>query len=118
VVETVGTYVNCDGHAQTVKPAKEIRGLNRTLMMNMSQSRQDKHGTPFDRWYNEDHKVDCQPGWVSVPAVAEALGHRLRYKGPRYIMAEVSAQNAAFAGATYEAMGELGVRLSDVGEAV
>ena len=104
VVETVGTYVNQDG--------------NRTLMMEMGQARQDRHGTPFDRWHNEAHQVDCKPGWEVLPAVAEHLGHALEYKGPRQIMAEVVETVPAFEGATYEAMGLHGVRLASVGEAV
>lgn len=118
VVETVGTYVNIDGHAQRVRPAKAIRGVNRALVAEMDQSRQDRHGTPFDRWHDEDHKIDCKPGWESLPRVAEALGHPMPYKGPKQIMAELAEQNPAFEGATYEAMGLGGVRLSEVGESV
>ncbi len=118
VVETVGTYVNEDGHAQRVRPAKAIRGVNRTLRMEMGLSRTDRHGTPFDRWYNEAHQIDCQPGWVSLPAVAERLGHAMRYKGPKQIMEEVAEALPAFEGATYAAMGLDGVRLQEVGAAV
>jgi NADH-quinone oxidoreductase subunit G len=116
VVETVGTYVNEDGHAQRVRPAKAIRGLNRSLMMEMGKSRQDLHGTPFDRWFNESHLVDCKPGWEALPLVAQGLGVTLAYKGPRQVMQEVASANPAFAGATYEAMGLTGVRLAEVGE--
>lgn len=118
VVETVGTYVNIDGHAQRVKPAKAIKGINRTLMMEMNASRQDKHGTPFDRWYNEDNLVNCKPGWESLPDIAKQLGHDLTYKSPKAIMTEVADTVPAFAGATYAAMDLSGVRLADVGEAV
>ncbi len=118
VVETVGTYVSEDGHAQRVRPAKTIRGINRTLTMEMGKSRPDMHGTPFDRWHNESHQVDCQPSWELLPAIAAILGHPLDYKGPKQIMAEVAASNPAFAGATYEAMGLEGVRLEEIGEAV
>lgn len=118
VVETVGTYVNLDGHAQRVKPAKAIKGVNRTLMMEMNKSRQDKHGTPFDRWHNEDNLVNCKPGWESLPAVAKLVGTDLTYKSPKAIMAEVATSNPAFAGATYSAMALSGVRLAEVGEAV
>ncbi len=118
VVETVGTYVNDEGHAQRVRPAKAIRGVDRTLSMEMGRTRADKHGTPFDRWYHEDHQIDCQPGWISLPAIAERAGHPMPYKGPRFIMDEIAAKNPAFDGATYEAMGLLGVRLAEVSEAV
>ena len=118
VVETVGVYVNEDGHAQRVVPAKAIRGVNRTLMMQMGASRTDQHATPFDRWYNESHKIDCKPSWEMLPAVAARLGHPMSYKGPKHIMQEVSETLPAFTGATYKAMGLQGVRLQDVGEAV
>ncbi len=117
-VETVGTFVNEDGHAQRVRPAKAIRGMNRTLMMECGKSRADLHGTPFDRWYDESNLVDCQPGWVSLPAVAIRLGKALNYKGPKFIMHEIADSIDAFAGASYDAMGESGVRLQDVGETV
>ena len=116
VVETVGTYVSIDGHAQRSTPCKETRGVNRTLMMAMGASRQDQHGTPFDRWHNEEHRVDCRPSWESIPAVAALLGHPMVYKGPKAILAELAGANAAFAGASYEAMGTNGVRLQEVGE--
>lgn len=118
VAETVGTYVNADGHAQRVRPAKAIRGVNRTLSMEMGQSRADRHGTPFDRWHNERHTVDCRPGWVALPEVARRLDVHLEYKGPRQIMEALADENPAFEGATYEAMGLSGVRLSEVGAAV
>ncbi|MFQ5569193.1 MAG: molybdopterin-dependent oxidoreductase [Rhodothermales bacterium] len=118
VVETVGTMVNEDGHAQRVRPAKAIRTVNRTLMMQMGQSRTDRHGTPFDRWHNEVHKIDCKPSWEMLPAVAEYLGHPMTYKGPKQIMQEIAATLPAFAGATYEAMNLQGVRLQDVGTTV
>jgi NADH-quinone oxidoreductase subunit G len=118
VVETVGTFVNQKGHAQRVRPAKAIKGMNRTLMMEVGKSRADLHGTPFDRWHDESNLVDCQPGWVSLPAVAIRLGHAMDYRGPKYIMREVADSIDALGGATYAAMGEQGVRLEDVGAAV
>ncbi len=118
VVETVGTFVSEDGHAQRVRPAKAIKGINRTLMMETGKSRTDMHGTPFDRWHNESHQVDCQPSWETLPAIAALLGHPMSYKGPKQIMAEVAANHDAFAGATYDAMGLEGVRLEEIGEAV
>jgi NADH-quinone oxidoreductase subunit G len=118
VVETIGTYVNQDGRAQRVRPAKAIRGINRTLMMEMGRSRQDRHGTPFDRWFNESNQVNCKPGWEALPAIAGILGHTFEYKGPKQIMAEVSESLDAFRGATYEAMDLHGVPLSEVGQPV
>ena len=117
IVETVGTYVNCDGHAQRVRPAKAIASNVRTLMMETGKSRHDQHGTPFDRWHNESNKVDCQPGWTALPEIASRLGLDLSFvKGPKQIMSQIEAENPAFAGATYDAMGLSGVRLSEIGQ--
>ncbi len=114
-VETVGTLVNDQGHAQRLRPAKSIAGVNRTLSMEIGKCRADRHGTPFDKWYDESNLINCQPGWVSIPRIASDLNIEMNYKGPRNIMAELSSANDAFAGATYEAMGEFGVRLSEIG---
>jgi NADH-quinone oxidoreductase subunit G len=121
VVETVGTYVNQEGRAQRVRPAKEIQGVNRTLMMEMGTNREDEHGTPFDRWHNDENKINCKPSWEILPAVAQKFGDDMDYpKGPKQIMDEVQSTIPAFAGATYDAMGLKGVQLEDVaaGEAV
>ena len=117
VVETVGTFVNEDGLAQRVTPAKAIRGVNRTLMMAMGSSRTDQHGTPFDRWHHEAHRVDCRPGWEIVPDLAARLNlDGFAHTGPKAIMAELAAEGAPFAGATYAAMGTLGHRLERAAE--
>ena len=114
VVETVGTYVNQDGRAQRVRPAKAIQGVNRTLMMEMGKSREDEHGTPFDRWHNESHRINCKPSWEILPHIAEHVNLDLDYtKGPQAIMDEVQSTLDAFDGATYDAMGLQGVALED-----
>jgi len=115
VVETVGTYVNRDGRAQRVRPAKEIQGVNRTLMMEMGTNREDEHGTPFDRWHNDENKINCTPSWEILPAIAEKVGIDMDYtKGPKAIMDEVQSTIDAFDGATYDAMGLKGVQLEEV----
>jgi len=123
VVETVGTYVNQDGRAQRVRPAKEIKGVNRTLMMEMGKNREDEHGTPFDRWHNESNRVDCKPSWEALPEIAQRLAAQIDLgyaKGPKSIMDEIQSTLPAFRGATYDAMGLKGVQLEDVeaGQAV
>jgi NADH-quinone oxidoreductase subunit G len=117
-VETLGTYVSEDGRAQLLRPAKAVRGSYRPLMaaLGTGQSRLDRQGTPFDRWHDEHRQVDCQPGWVVLPEIAERLGRPLRYKSPARIMDEVAARIPAFAGATHAAMGLLGVPLEEVAE--
>ena len=117
-VETIGTYVNEDGRAQLLRPAKMIRSMYRPLMaaLGVGQSRTDRLGVPFDSWHDESNKVDCQPGWGSIPEIAARLGHPMTYKSPARILEEVATQHPAFAGASHEAMGLLGVQLEDVAE--
>ena len=111
-VETIGTYVSETGRAQLLRPAKMVRAMNRSLLMALGtgQSRNDRVGTPFDRWHDEDNKVDCLPGWATIPQIAKALGHDLAVKSPAALMKEI-AQRPAFAGATHGAMATLGVPL-------
>jgi len=114
VAETIGTYVNETGRAQRVVPAKVIKGVNRTLMMQMGLSRADQHGTPFDRWHNESHYVDCKPSWEIIPLVARNLDVEIAAQSPKKIMQHISASIPAFAGATYKAMGLSGVTLPPI----
>lgn len=114
VAETIGTFVNEAGYAQRVVPAKVIKGVNRTLMMQMGLSRADQHGTPFDRWHNESHYVDCKPSWEIIPLVARNLGVEIAAQSPKKVMQHISASIPAFTGATYKAMGLSGVALSSI----
>lgn len=114
VAETIGTFVNEAGRAQRVVPAKAIKGVNRTLMMQMGVSRADQHGTPFDRWHNESHYVDCKPSWEIIPLVARILGVEIAAQSPKKVMQHISASIPAFTGATYKAMGLSGVTLSPI----
>ena len=111
-VETLGTYVNRDGRAQLLRPAKMIKAMNRSLLMALGTGigRKARVGTPFDRWHDEANQVDCLPAWATIPQVAAGAGHDLSYTSPAKIMAEV-AGTAAFQGATHGAMGLLGVPL-------
>ncbi len=115
VVETVGSYVSEDGHAQRVWPAKAIRGVNRTLRMEMGVSRLDSHGTPFDRWHNAANQVHCKPSWEMLPNIARGLGLEWADASPKEIMREIAQHLGAFEGATYENMGSSGVRLTEIG---
>ena len=113
-VETIGTYVNDAGRAQLLRPAKAIRGMFRPLMaaLGVGMSRLDSQGTPFDRWHDEDRRVDCQPGWVSLPEVAARAGAELRYGSPAAILEEAASNMPALAGASHVAMGLQGLALA------
>jgi NADH-quinone oxidoreductase subunit G len=112
-VETIGTYVNDQGRAQLLRPAKAIRGMHRPLMkaLGVGVSRLDRQGTPFDKWYDENRRVDCQPGWISLPEVAAAAGAELRFRSPAAVLDDAVARHPALAGADHAEMGTLGVAL-------
>ncbi len=110
-VETVGTMVNTDGIAQRLRPAKAIKSINRSLVMEMGQSRPDKHGTPFDHWHKESNTIDCHPSWDLLQEVALAAGYDLKFKSPSAILVEVASSISSFSGLTYDAMGLTGQRL-------
>jgi NADH-quinone oxidoreductase subunit G len=114
-VETIGTYVNDAGRAQLLRPAKAIRGMFRPLMsaLGVGLSRLDRQGTPFDKWHDEGNRVDCQPGWVSLPEVAARAGADLRFKSPTAILEEASLRIPGLAGASHAAMDLQGVALED-----
>ncbi len=118
IVETIGTFVNEEGHAQRVRPVKAVQSMNRSLMMETGRSRQDQHATPFDRWSKAENQINCLPSWAILPEIASRTNCDLEYKSPKVIMAEIEQANTAFAGATYEAMGLEGVRLVEVGTPV
>jgi NADH-quinone oxidoreductase subunit G len=118
-VETVGTIVNVDGIAQRLRPAKAIRSVNRSLVMEMGKSRPDRHGTPFDRWHDESNTVDCRPSWDLLQHVASGLGMDLTFKSPSKILDEIAASEPPFSGLSYEAMGMTGMKLlTETGTAV
>ena len=110
-VETVGTMVNVDGIAQRLRPAKAIKSINRSLVMEMGRSRPDDHGTPFDHWHNESNTIDCHPSWELLQKVAAAAGVELEFKSPSAILDEVASSVDSFGGLSYERMGQSGVRL-------
>lgn len=110
-VETVGTMVNVDGIAQRLRPAKAIRTINRSLVMEMGKSRQDRHGTPFDRWYNESHTIDCRPSWDLLQKIAGVLGIELKFKSPSKILDDLAEKEEAFSGLSYDAMGLTGAKI-------
>ena len=111
--ETVGTLVSSDGIAQRLRPAKAIRSVNRSLVMEMGRSRPDRHGTPFDKWHDESNTIDCRPSWDLLQDIAGSVGLELRFKSPAAIMNEINERVSAFGAVTYEAMGLQGVALAD-----
>ncbi|MGD8415391.1 MAG: 2Fe-2S iron-sulfur cluster-binding protein [Candidatus Latescibacterota bacterium] len=113
-VETVGTMINVDGIAQRLRPAKAIRSVNRTLVMEMGKSRHDRHGTPFDRWHNESHTIDCRPSWDVLQDVARILGLDLSFKSPAKVLEQAASEIETFEGLSYDAIGLEGVALKAV----
>ncbi|MEM9997722.1 MAG: (2Fe-2S)-binding protein, partial [Bacteroidota bacterium] len=119
--EQMATYVNEDGRAQLLRPAKMTKTFDRALLMRLGtgQSRLDRGGTPFDNWVDEKNMVDAKALWEIAPDLAAALSlPGFPAADSAAVMANLAAANPAFAGATHAAMDLQGVPLAEVGEAV
>jgi NADH-quinone oxidoreductase subunit G len=47
------------------------------------------NGTPFERCYSDENKINCTPSWEILPAIAEKVGIDMDYpKGPKQICRE------------------------------
>ncbi|MEM8559731.1 MAG: 2Fe-2S iron-sulfur cluster-binding protein [Bacteroidota bacterium] len=117
--EQLATYVNEDGRAQLLRPAKMTKTFDRALLMRLGtgQSRLDRGGTPFDNWVDEKNMVDAKALWEIAPDLAAALSlPGFPAADSAAVMADLAAANPAFAGATHAAMDLQGVPLAEVGE--
>jgi NADH-quinone oxidoreductase subunit G len=115
-VETVGTMVNAEGVAQRLRPAKAVKTINRSLVMEMGQSRPDNHGTPFDHWHDESNTIDCLPSWDVLQEVAQAAGYDLKFKSPSTILEHIANNESAFDGLSYDAMSSSGVKVRETAD--
>lgn len=108
--ELIGTYVNFECVVQLARPAKALKYQNRELMKEMAVSRLDKHATQFDKWSNEQNKVDARPGWEILSGIAAEMGAKFTYQTARDIFAEITEAVPALKGLDYKKIGKTGVR--------
>ncbi len=117
--EHAASYVNVDKRIQRTVPAKETKYTNRRLDLEMSEGRIDRYGTSFDNWINEDNKVDCQPFWSISNEIAKRLGLDIRFSTSREILSEISKDNPAFEGVSFQTIDEnLGIDLTETEKTV
>ncbi len=108
--EIEGTFTNCDGWVQYLKPAVETAETLRRVN-GLSQSRLDEFGAPNDRW-TQGERRHCRPHWQLVAGVAARVGLRLTYQNASDVFAALCDKVEAFRGMNYEALRQYrGIRL-------
>jgi len=108
--EKQGTFVNCDGVVQRIRPAVATRGMDRALD-GMEMSRWDKFGTKFDRWLQGD-KIDAKPSWKILAHIGEFLGLKTKYEMAENVFSELASVIKEFDKLNYDKIGDEGVRLN------
>lgn len=76
-LESFGTFVNEDGLAQTVQPARQWQKMQPIDWFYMSKSRLDAAGQPVDRWRHPAHIPDCLPSYLLIAQIAEKANLKL-----------------------------------------
>jgi NADH-quinone oxidoreductase subunit G len=108
--EVEGTFTNCDGWVQYLKPAVETAETLRRVN-GLAQSRLDEFGAPNDRWTQGERRL-CRPHWQLLSGVAARVGLRLTYHNATDVFAALSDKVEAFRGMNYEALCQYrGIRL-------
>ncbi|MCX8112102.1 MAG: 2Fe-2S iron-sulfur cluster-binding protein [Bacteroidia bacterium] len=72
-LESFGTYVNHQGIAQTVQPARQWLQMTPEDWFYLSKSRLDAAGQAVDRWRHPAHIPDCLPSYKLLLTLAEQL---------------------------------------------
>lgn len=108
--EKHGTFVNCDGIVQRIRPAVATAEMDRALD-GMEMSRWDKFGTKFDRWM-QGKRIDARPSWKILAQIGEQIGIKSKYDMAENVFAEISSAVKEFSGIDYDTIGEYGARLN------
>ncbi|MCS7152946.1 MAG: 2Fe-2S iron-sulfur cluster-binding protein [Bacteroidia bacterium] len=72
-LESFGTYVNGQGIAQTVQPARQWVQMTPQDWFYLPKSRLDAAGQAVDRWRNPAHIPDCLPSYRILMMLGELL---------------------------------------------
>jgi NADH-quinone oxidoreductase subunit G len=107
--EKNGTIVNFQGMVQRLKPAVSSLEFDRAID-GLSMSRLDKFGTQFDRWA-KGNKRDARSAWKIITALAQTMGHKMKFALAEEVFEEISKNNSAFKGMDYDIIGETGAKL-------
>ncbi len=70
-LESFATFINEDGLAQTVQPARQWQKMKPTDWFYLSKSRLDAAGQPVDRWRHPAFIPDCLPSYTLIAQIAE-----------------------------------------------
>src|SRR5262249_46630982 len=80
---------------------------------NLSQSRLDRFGSPFDRWAN-GNKRDAYESWRLAQDVANALGAKLDYRYTEDVFEAAASKHTELKGFSYDSLGSLGKALNGI----
>jgi NADH-quinone oxidoreductase subunit G len=108
--EKNGTFTNCEGRVQRIRPSittlEQDRATDGFMM-----SRLDRFGSPFDRWAKGPRR-DVRPTWRILVGVASGMGVKYKYVTVEDLFLEIAATVDAFKGLTYRKIGSRGAPLS------
>jgi NADH-quinone oxidoreductase subunit G len=104
--EVDGTFINCDGHVQRIRPAVLTEGCDRNMAAH-SMSRLDRFGSEFDRW-GRPAKIDARPAWSILCSIASMLGKRWGYRTAEDVYADMARRVEQLEGTSYNAIGRHG----------
>ncbi|MCS6790289.1 MAG: 2Fe-2S iron-sulfur cluster-binding protein [Bacteroidia bacterium] len=76
-LESFATFVNFEGIAQTVLPARQWAQMTPQDWFYHSKSRLEATGQPVDRWRHPQNIPDCLPSYLLLMRVAEKAGRPL-----------------------------------------
>lgn len=105
--EINGTFVNFQNRVQRIRPAVASLEQER-LPGEFSVSRLDKFGSHNDRW-TKGTRYNARPAWKVICQAANAMGHDFGYSNTEDVFDDIAAKVTAFAGMSYDQIGELGM---------
>ena len=108
--EKNGTWINCDGIIQRIRPAVTTQEIDRSLD-GFSMSRLDKFGTEYDRW-NQTAKVDARPSWKILCGLMTVFGQKQKFSIVEEVFSEMSNTIPSLNGIDYSSIGDLGIKVS------
>jgi len=107
--EKNGTFINCEGHVQRIRPAVVPLDYERS-QADFTTSRLDKFGAQNDRW-NKGTKIDARPIWRICSRIAGAMGAKWKYNTAEEVFIEMSTILDTFKGMSYLKLGGRGMKL-------
>lgn len=105
--EINGTFVNFQNRVQRVRPAVATLEQER-LPGEFSVSRLDKFGSHNDKW-TKGTRFNARPAWKVLSQIAHVFGTSFNYDNTEDVFDDIAAKVPAFAGMTYESIGDQGM---------